>query len=130
MASGELPKWGDGSVLPRMTDPKEWPYPTIAAEAFDPAVREGLVAFFQKALHRDAGQRYAELKPMRDAWRKVFLDASRTVPSSHRSRHPAASAPVTRHPPAAPPPSSLTPNRGPPSSSATGSPPRPPRTPR
>ncbi|WP_200302142.1 BREX system serine/threonine kinase PglW [Streptomyces adelaidensis] len=90
MASGELPKWGDGSVLPRMTVPKDWPYPTIAAEAFDPAVRDGLVAFFQKALHRDAGQRFPELKPMRDAWRKVFLDASQTVPSSHRSRHPAA----------------------------------------
>ncbi|MFF0016215.1 BREX system serine/threonine kinase PglW [Streptomyces sp. NPDC005374] len=89
MASGELPKWGDGSLLPRMTDAKEWPYPTIAAEAFDPAVRDGLVAFFQKALHRDAGQRFPELKPMRDAWRKVFLDASQTVPSSHRSRHPA-----------------------------------------
>ncbi|WP_406305369.1 BREX system serine/threonine kinase PglW [Streptomyces sp. NBC_00885] len=90
MASGELPKWGDGSVLPRMTGAKEWPYPTIAAEAFDPAVRDGLVAFFQKAMHRDAGQRFPELKPMRDAWRKVFLDASQTVPSSHRSRHPAA----------------------------------------
>ncbi|MFF5253086.1 BREX system serine/threonine kinase PglW [Streptomyces leeuwenhoekii] len=92
MASGELPRWGDGSVPPRMTDPKEWPYPTIAAEAFDPAVRDGLVAFFQKALHRDAGKRYPELKPMRDAWRKVFLDASQTVPSSHRTRHPAAAA--------------------------------------
>jgi serine/threonine protein kinase len=90
MASGELPKWGDGSVPPRMTDAKEWPYPTIAAEAFDPAVRDGLVAFFQKALHRDAGKRFPELKPMRDAWRKIFLDAQQTVPSSHRSRHPAA----------------------------------------
>ncbi|MFD5708971.1 BREX system serine/threonine kinase PglW [Streptomyces pharetrae] len=88
MASRELPKWGDGSVPPRMTDPKEWPYPTIAAEAFDPAVRDGLVAFFQKALHRDVSKRFPELKPMRDAWRKIFLDASRTVPSSHRSRHP------------------------------------------
>ncbi|MFJ8697401.1 BREX system serine/threonine kinase PglW, partial [Streptomyces roseolilacinus] len=92
MASGELPRWGDGSVIPRMTDAKEWPYPTIAAEAFDPAVRDGLVAFFQKALHRDAGKRFPELKPMRDAWRKVFLDASRTVPSSHRTRHPVAAA--------------------------------------
>ncbi|MFE2686191.1 BREX system serine/threonine kinase PglW [Streptomyces mirabilis] len=89
MASGELPKWGDGSLLPRMTDQKEWPYPTIAAEAFDPAVRDGLVAFFEKALHRDASKRFPELKPMRDAWRKVFLDASQTVPSSHRTRHPA-----------------------------------------
>ncbi|MFJ9746193.1 BREX system serine/threonine kinase PglW [Streptomyces chartreusis] len=95
MASGELPKWGDGSLPPRMTDAKEWPYPTIAAEAFDPAVRDGLVAFFQKALHRDAAKRYPELKPMRDAWRKVFLDASQTVPSSHRTRSPAPAATTT-----------------------------------
>jgi serine/threonine protein kinase len=92
MASRELPKWGDGSVLPRMTDAKEWPYPTIAAEAFDPAVRDGLVAFFRKALHRDASKRFPELKPMRDAWRKIFLDASQTVPSSHRTRHTATSS--------------------------------------
>lgn len=92
MASREMPRWGDGSVPPRMTDQKEWPHPTIAAEAFDPAVRDGLVAFFEKALHRDAGKRFSELKPMRDAWRKIFLDASQTVPSSHRTRQPAASA--------------------------------------
>ncbi|GAA1325079.1 BREX system serine/threonine kinase PglW [Streptomyces sanglieri] len=88
MASGELPKWGDGSVPPRMTDEKEVPHAAVAADAFEPAVRDGLVAFFQKALHRDASKRFPELKPMRDAWRKIFLDASQTVPSSHRSRHP------------------------------------------
>ncbi|WP_030715839.1 BREX system serine/threonine kinase PglW [Streptomyces sp. NRRL F-2580] len=88
MASGELPKWGNGSVLPRMTDPKEHPFPTIAADAFEPAVRDGLVSFFRKALHRDAAQRFAELKPMRDAWKKIFLDIAQIVPSSHRSRHP------------------------------------------
>ena len=87
MASRELPKWGDGSVLPRDTDPKEFPYPTIAADAFDPAIRDGLVAFFRKALHRDAARRFPELKPMRDAWKKIFLDASQAAPSSHRSRH-------------------------------------------
>ncbi|MFE2440496.1 BREX system serine/threonine kinase PglW [Streptomyces sp. NPDC059426] len=88
MASGELPKWGDGSVLPRDTDREEFPHPAIVADAFDPAIRDGLVGFFRKALHRDAAQRYPELKPMRDAWRKIFLDAAQTAPSSHRSRHP------------------------------------------
>jgi serine/threonine protein kinase len=83
MASAELPKWGDGTVAPRQTDPMQWPYPTIAADAFDPAVRDGLVSFFRKALHRDAAQRFPELKPMRDAWRKIFLDASQARPSSH-----------------------------------------------
>ncbi|MFE2164541.1 BREX system serine/threonine kinase PglW [Streptomyces sp. NPDC059447] len=88
MASGELPKWGDGSVLPRMTDQKEHPFPTIAKDAFEPAVRDALVTFFEKALNRDAAKRHPELKPMRDAWKKIFLDAAQTVPSSHRSRHP------------------------------------------
>ncbi|MEV4109315.1 BREX system serine/threonine kinase PglW [Nonomuraea sp. NPDC049695] len=90
MASGELPKWGDGKVLPRQTDPEEWPVPAIAAEAFDPAIRDGLVAFFQKALHRDAARRFRDLKPMRDAWKKIFLDMAETTPSNPRaSRHPA-----------------------------------------
>ncbi|MBW5480334.1 BREX system serine/threonine kinase PglW [Streptomyces bambusae] len=92
MASRELPKWGDGSVPPRMTDPKEFPYPVVAADAFEPAVRDGLVAFFQKALARDISKRFPDLKPMRDAWKKIFLDASQSVPSSHRSRHPEPTA--------------------------------------
>ncbi|WP_371612043.1 BREX system serine/threonine kinase PglW [Streptomyces clavifer] len=92
MASRELPRWGDGSVVPRQTDGKEFPHPTLAADAFEPAVRDGLVAFFKKALHRDAAQRFPELKPMRDAWRKIFLDASQAVPSSRSRRAEAAAA--------------------------------------
>ncbi|MFD0150486.1 BREX system serine/threonine kinase PglW [Streptomyces sp. NPDC055721] len=88
MASGELPKWGDGSLPPRMTDAAELPHPVIAADAFEPAVRDGLLAFFRKALHRDASKRYPELKPMRDAWKRIFLDAAQAMPSSHRTRHP------------------------------------------
>ncbi|MFC9085737.1 BREX system serine/threonine kinase PglW [Nocardiopsis dassonvillei] len=83
MASGELPRWGDGSVVPAQTDPGEWPYPEIAAEAFDPAVREALKKFFRKALHRDAAERFPDLKPMRDRWRKIFLDAQSRPSSGH-----------------------------------------------
>ncbi|MEU0487728.1 BREX system serine/threonine kinase PglW [Nocardiopsis sp. NPDC006139] len=90
MASGELPRWGDGSVVPAQTDPEEWPHPQIAAEAFDPAVREGLEKFFRKALHRDAAQRFGDLKPMRDRWRKIFLDAQNRPSSGHPTTiHPA-----------------------------------------
>ncbi len=93
MASGELPAWGDGKVSPPQTDPQEWPHPTIAADAFDPAVRDGLVAFFRKALHRDTARRFGDLKPMRDAWRKIFLDMVETAPSGGRvTRHPAPAA--------------------------------------
>ncbi|GGK66896.1 BREX system serine/threonine kinase PglW [Nocardia camponoti] len=93
MASGELPRWGDGSVLPRQLDAKDHPYPQVAADAFDPSIRDALVAFFRKALHREVAQRFPDLKPMRDAWRKIFLDAERTVPS-RPSTHPAAPAPT------------------------------------
>ncbi|AVH55964.1 MULTISPECIES: BREX system serine/threonine kinase PglW [Streptomyces] len=101
MASGELPKWGDGSVLPRQTDQAEFPHPKIESDAFERPIADGLTSFFKKALRRDAAQRFPELKPMRDAWKKIFLDASQTVPSSHRpSRHPEAKADETAPTPA------------------------------
>ncbi|KQY36814.1 protein kinase [Nocardia sp. Root136] len=89
MASGEIPRWGDGSVLPRQLDAAEFPYPEVAADAFDASVRDGLVEFFRKALHRDVAQRFSDLKPMRDAWRKIFLDMTLAVPSRPLSVHPA-----------------------------------------
>ncbi|SIO85589.1 BREX system serine/threonine kinase PglW [Nocardiopsis sp. JB363] len=97
MASGELPTWGDGKVVPAQTDADEWARPTIAADAFDPAVRDGLVSFFRRALHRDTAKRFSDLKPMRDAWRKVFLDMAQTVSSTgHPSRHPESAATAAR----------------------------------
>ncbi|MFG2905823.1 BREX system serine/threonine kinase PglW [Kitasatospora sp. NPDC048286] len=94
MASGELPVWGGGRVSARQTDPEKEPHATIAIEAFDPAVRAGLTSFFRKALHRDASHRFPELKPMRDAWKKIFLDLDSPKPSSGRSRHAAAAEQV------------------------------------
>ncbi|MFJ7342450.1 BREX system serine/threonine kinase PglW [Streptomyces sp. NPDC101110] len=83
MASNELPRWGDGSVTARQTDPEKWPYPQLAVDAFEPAVRDGLVAFFRKALARDVKDRFPDLKPMERAWQRIFLDAQRTTaPSS------------------------------------------------
>ncbi|WP_283136704.1 BREX system serine/threonine kinase PglW [Rhizohabitans arisaemae] len=93
MASGELPRWGDGKVSPRQTDPEEWPVPAIAADAFDPAIRDGLVVFFKKALHRDAARRFSDLRPMRKAWQRIFLQMAETTPSGPRaSRHPGSAA--------------------------------------
>ncbi|GHF24511.1 protein kinase [Streptomyces mashuensis] len=83
MASNELPRWGDGSVTARQTDSKEWPYPQLATDAFEPAIRDGLVAFFRKALAREVKDRFPDLKPMERAWQAIFLDAQRTTaPSS------------------------------------------------
>lgn len=81
MASGERPLWGGGAVDPQFTDEE---VPPIAAEAFDPALRDGLVAFFTKALYRDIERRFQTLREMRDAWRTVFtqLDAQRPPTTS------------------------------------------------
>ncbi|WFE99611.1 BREX system serine/threonine kinase PglW [Micromonospora sp. WMMD964] len=81
MASGELPVWGDGGTEPQLTDGP----PVLAAEAFDPAIRDGLVEFFQRALHRDHRRRHASLKDLRDAWQEVFRrsDASTPVGTEH-----------------------------------------------
>ncbi|MBL1113575.1 BREX system serine/threonine kinase PglW [Streptomyces sp. 110] len=98
MASRELPVWGNGKVSPRQTDAKKEPYPKIAGDAFDPAVRDGLVAFFRKALHRDAAQRYPDLKPMRDDWKKIFLAMDEAKPSSRRSRQPAPPSDADQRP--------------------------------
>lgn len=89
MASGELPVWGDGKVIPRQTDTKQWPYPRIAAEAFDPALRDGLVQFFRQALNRDVKQRFPDLKAMQKEWQRVFLLADQPAPhrSNGHSRH-------------------------------------------
>ncbi|MYU55018.1 MULTISPECIES: BREX system serine/threonine kinase PglW [Streptomyces] len=82
MASNELPQWGDGSVTPRMTDPKDWPYPTIASEGFEDELRDGLTEFFRKALNRDAKQRHKDLRYMRTSWQRVFQDAQRLAASA------------------------------------------------
>jgi serine/threonine protein kinase len=87
MASGELPLWGDGSVLPHDTDPEQWPYPKIASDGFDSAVREGLTDFFRTALHRDARMRFADLHEMQRAWQRVFALADQPVPA-RSSGHP------------------------------------------
>ncbi len=77
MASGELPLWGNGSAHDQFT---EGP-PTLATEAFDPAVRAGLTSFFLRALDREAARRFAALKDMRDAWQAVFRAADSTPPT-------------------------------------------------
>ncbi|WP_250287097.1 BREX system serine/threonine kinase PglW, partial [Frankia sp. CiP1_Cm_nod2] len=77
MASGELPLWGDGSAEARFTTGP----PTVATEAFDPAIRAGLTSFFLHALDRDAARRFASLKDMRDAWQALFRAADSTPPA-------------------------------------------------
>ena len=73
MAVGSLPRWGDGQSEPAVLDCEA----TIDADAFEPAVREGLTAFFTKALRRDYRERFDNAEEMLRAWRQLFLAAAR-----------------------------------------------------
>ncbi|MFJ9700589.1 BREX system serine/threonine kinase PglW [Streptomyces fradiae] len=79
MASGERPVWGDGQTDPRMSEDVEL---FVAAELFEPALRDGLTAFFQRALHRDVDRRFDTFKQMEDAWRQIFRTADAVKPAT------------------------------------------------
>lgn len=70
MATGTLPTWGDGRQHPMTLSADV--APGIATERFDPAVRESLTRFFEKALARDPRQRFDTAEAMRGAWRDIF----------------------------------------------------------
>jgi serine/threonine protein kinase len=79
MATAELPTWGDG-----LTDPSELPesetVPQIRADSFDPSIADGLKAFFLRALHRDAKQRFLTLEDMEAAFGAVFRAEAEPAP--------------------------------------------------
>lgn len=68
LATGMLPRWGDGIAHPAAI-PDEV---TITRELFDPAVADPLGEFFARALARDARDRFDTIEEMADAWRSVF----------------------------------------------------------
>jgi serine/threonine protein kinase len=79
MASGELPAWGDEIVpVGYLAADAE---PQLAEDVFDPVIRDGLVKFFKKALHREAAQRYESVHSMTRAWTAVFAQ-QKTDPSA------------------------------------------------
>ena len=68
---GEYPKWSKPN--PAFTDAEL----LIDAERFDPSVRDGLIQFFEKALHREPDQRFDNAYDMQTAWRQVFKAAEK-----------------------------------------------------
>ncbi len=74
MAVGQPPVWGDGQTSPAMLDVEA----TIESEVFAPVSREGLTAFFSKALKRDFRERFDNAEDMLRAWRAIFA-ARQTV---------------------------------------------------
>ncbi|MEC4014955.1 BREX system serine/threonine kinase PglW [Streptomyces sp. H27-D2] len=79
MAGGERPVWGDGRTDPLTVEDAEL---DVATELFEPALRDGLTAFFRRALHRDTEHRFDTLRQMQDAWREVFRSADSEKPTT------------------------------------------------
>ena len=70
LATGTLPKWGDGSTDPSHLSPDT--EITIDAELFDPALRESFTEFFTQAFRRDITQRFDNAEVMLRSWRQCF----------------------------------------------------------
>jgi serine/threonine protein kinase len=82
MASGTLPRWGDGKSDPAVLDCEV----TLDTELFDAAIREPLADFFRRALARDPARRFDNVEDMRSEWRKLFEAADRApIPSDHEA---------------------------------------------
>jgi serine/threonine protein kinase len=71
LGAGVLPQWGSGKSDEALTDDEL----IIDAEKFDASVRDGLVAFFRKALHREPERRFGNAYDMQTAWRQVFKES-------------------------------------------------------
>jgi len=71
MATGVLPRWGDGKSMPGL-DPNA--NLVLESERFDPAVREPLTTFFTRALAREREARFHNAEEMLKAWAEVFQE--------------------------------------------------------
>src|SRR6266508_2497761 len=83
MATSTRPVWGDNRTDPIHLDDQ---VPRIDVELLDPSVRDGLLRFFGKALHRSPASRYDTADQMRLAWRAVFTAAARPVITTDEDR--------------------------------------------
>jgi hypothetical protein len=68
MATGEVPRWGDGRSDPAFTTNEV----VLDAPLFDSAARDPLEAFFSKALKRNPAERFGNAEEMLRAWQRVF----------------------------------------------------------
>jgi len=79
LATGMLPKWGDGQSDPAVLDCEI----TIDAELFDANLRDQFRAFFRKALRRNPAERFDNAEEMLRAWRHCFEGIAQSVSTGH-----------------------------------------------
>lgn len=79
MATGTRLEWDFGGAGPLQSTVE---LPPIAADLFEPGLREGLTAFFTRCLHRDVDRRFDTLDQLETAWRAVFTTADAALPAT------------------------------------------------
>ena len=70
MATGTVPIYGGGESHPTQVEDEA----TVDAEMFDPAIADGLVAFFSRALRRAPRARFDTVADTAQAWAAVFAE--------------------------------------------------------
>jgi serine/threonine protein kinase len=90
MATGTLPVWGDGQSDPAVLAVEA----TLDGEAFEPALREPMQAFFARALRRDYRQRFDNAQDMLAGWRGLFAAAARTEVATDHGERPVPVTPL------------------------------------
>jgi serine/threonine protein kinase len=82
MATGTLPRWGDGRSVPALI-PDEV---TLQSELLEAPVREGLTALFRRAFARDPGQRHRTPRELLEDWQAVFAEVETSHPAEALDR--------------------------------------------
>ena len=77
MATGEVPRWGDGRSDPSFTTSEV----TLDTLLFDPAAREPLESFFVRALRRNPAERFGNAEEMLRAWQRIFEELDAVTPA-------------------------------------------------
>jgi serine/threonine protein kinase len=81
--SGVFPKWGIGGSAPHLISDEVSLDPT----AFPESLRDGLVAFFRKALARQVKDRFDNTEEMLESWRQIFakIDQPSITPTTNNN---------------------------------------------
>lgn len=84
--SGVFPKWGLGGSAPHLISDEV----NLAPTAFPESLRDGLVAFFRKALARQVKDRFDNTEEMLESWRQIFakIDQPSIAPTTTQNDQP------------------------------------------
>lgn len=84
MATGTLPRWGDGKSDPAVLDCDA----TVDGDLIEASLREPLSAFFDKALRRDFRRRFDNTEEMLRTWRHAFEHLDRSTITTDQEGEP------------------------------------------